>query len=155
MGRTAPSENSDNAYIGVPSWAQPPGGLSSLGRWERLAPLALADRRGPRADLRRRPVPPRLLRRRHHPQPAERQLRHALHAARFRRIGLVLLAPRLMLFVPDGQGPRHGPDAELSVLPAESAAAAVPLVLPPRRPALWAVLQGRLDSGHAHVPAQH
>src|SRR2546427_5034086 len=128
----------DNAYIGGPSWAQSPGGLSSLGRWERLAPHALADRRGPRVDLRRRAVPPRLLRRRRYRQPTERQLRHALHAARIRRIGLVLLAPRLVLFIPDGQGPRHGPDAELSVRPAESAAAAVPVVLPPRRPALCA-----------------
>src|SRR2546426_9419633 len=117
--------------MGVPSWAQPPGGLSSLGRWERLAPLALADRRGPRADLRRRPVPPRLLRRRHRLQPTERQLRHDLHAARIRRLRLVLLAPRPVLFVPDRQGPGHGPDAKLPVLPAESPPAALPALLPP------------------------
>src|SRR2546426_9856233 len=141
--------------MGVPSWAQPPGGLSSLGRWERLVPRALADRRGPCAHLRRRPVPPRLLRRRHRLQPTERQLRHDLHAARIRRLRLVLLAPRPMLFVPDRQGPGHGSDVELSVHPAESAAAAVPVVLAPRRPALRAALRGRLEGGHGHVPAEH
>src|SRR5437867_11568085 len=126
MGRTAPSENSDNAYIGVPSWAQPPGGLSSLGRWERLAPHALADRRGPRDDLRARPVLASPLRLRSRLPSGPSGLFRNLHSTSLGRFRLVLLGPGPLLFVPDGSVPRPGydagfaprvPDAERSPLP--------------------------------------
>src|SRR5437867_8257345 len=155
MGRTAPSENSDNAYIGVPSWAQPPGGLSSLGRWERLAPQALADRRGPRDDLRARPVLASLLRLRSRLPSGPGGLFRNLHSTSLGRVRLVLLGPGPLLFVPDGSGPRPGYDAELSPRVPEPERAALPVVLAPRRTARRAALRRSLELGHVRLAAEH
>src|SRR3989475_8591095 len=155
MGRTAPSENSENAYIGVPSWAQPPGGMSSLGRWERLAPRPLADRRGPRDDLRARPVPSSLFRLRDRLPAGPGGLFRHLHPAVFRRVRLVLLGPGPLLFVPDRAGPRPGYDAELSPRVPEPEGAALPVVLAPRRAARCASFRGPLELGDVRLAAEH
>src|SRR6267378_2401840 len=123
----------DNGYIAVPSWAQPPGGFAGLERWEELAPCALANCRRPCANLRLGPVPARLLRVRARLHDIGPGLHEHLHPAILRRIGLVLLGPRLVLFVSVRAGPWFGQHAELPDHDAESAAPAVPVVhLPPQ-----------------------
>src|SRR5437016_6427857 len=123
-------------YIGVPSWAQPPGGLSRRGRREGVASHPLADRRRPRANLRPRAVPARVLRVRDRLPSGPTRLHRDLHAGVLRWVGLVLLGPGAVFLVPNGEGPRPGHDAQLSRFLPEPAAAAVPLLLAPRRPAV-------------------
>src|SRR6267378_83277 len=145
----------DNGYIAVPSWAQSPGGFAGLERWEELAPCALANGRRACANLRPGPVPSRLLRLRARLHDIGPELHEHLHPAVFRRIGLVLLGPRLVLFVSVRAGPRFGQHAELSDHDAESAAASVPVVLPPHRASRGAALLEPLERGPVHLPPQH
>src|SRR5919198_4363625 len=133
----------------------PPGGLWHRGRREGLAPFELADRHGPRADLRPRPLPPHLLRLRRRVCPSAGAVRRDLHAELLRRFGLVLLGPRPVLLVPDRPGPRDRPDAELSGGPSEPAAPPVPVVLPPCRADPLSPLRERVAGGLLHVPPQH
>src|SRR5207245_3243961 len=148
FARSAPVETFPNKrYIGVPSCAQPPGGMSSLGRWERLAPRPLADRRSPRDDLRARAVPASLFRLRSRLSTGPGGLFRDLHPAVLRRVRLVLLGPGPLLFVPNGSGPRPGYDAELSPRVPEPEGAALPVVVVLRWSARCSSLRGSLVCG--------
>ena len=81
-------------------------------------------------------------------------MRQHLHAHLFRRVGLVLLGSRPLLFVPERARSRTGPDAELSARESESPAAPLSLVLPPGRTPDRAALQHGVAGRPLHVPPQ-
>src|SRR6266568_2124942 len=69
-----------------------------------------------------------------------------------RRVRLVLLGPRLVLFFPDRQGPWDRRDAKLPRELPESEAAPLPVVLAPRRPCARSPVWERLERGVFRVP---
>src|SRR5207245_2882145 len=141
-------------YLGVPAWARPPGGLSRRGRREGVASHPLADRRRPRVNLRPRAVPARLLRVRDRLPSGPTRLHRHLHAGLLGRVGLVLLGPGAVLFVPDGARPGPRLHAQLSCSLPEPAAAAVPVVLAPRRTAVRAALQRPMERGRLRLATE-
>src|SRR5439155_97250 len=86
---------------------------------------------------------------------SEGRSKRLLAARPLGRIGLVLLGPGVMLFVPERKGPRDRLHAGLSVVPAKSEAPALPVVLAPRRTAPRPSLRELVERSPVHLLAEH